>query len=154
MPHVAPPPSRQFIRAREPADVERALQELYDNQTRLYNAWTPVGTIIHWLGPANAEELGLLPEGWLISTGQVVGQSDYPVLSNLIGVAYNEVGGVSVPAGSFRLPDLRDRFMQFSKNLDGSAAGQIGAYEDSMEFKTVGGTKILRLFVLPLIRVG
>ena len=102
------PPSRQYIRARAPADVALALQELYDNQTRLYDTGTPVGTIIHWLGPANAEEFKLLPEGYLGAVGQIVGQSAYPMLYKLIGDAYNEFGGVPVPDGSFRLPDMRD----------------------------------------------
>lgn len=148
-----PKPSRQFLRARDNEGISRSLQELYDNQTRLLDFSVPTGTILHWFGPENAEELGVVPRGYLLCFGQTVGQAEYPALYRLIGDTYNGINGQTVPEGSFRLPDLREYFLQFSRKTTTGTAGPPGSYDNTMDYATAGGTNILRFFVLPLIRV-
>jgi hypothetical protein len=149
-----PQPSRQFLRARSQEDVGRSLQELYDNQTRLLDFGVPPGTVLHWFGPENAEELGVVPRGYLLCFGQVVGQAEYPALYELIGDTYNAVGGTTVPSGSFRLPDLRAYILQFSTKNVTDNAGQVGEYDNNMTYTTGGASRLFRFFILPLIRVG
>lgn len=148
-----PKPSRQFLRVRSNEDMARSLQELYDNQTRLLDFGLPTGAIIHWFGPENAEELQVVPRGFLLCFGQSVGQAEYPALYKLIGDTYDGVGGVVVPEGSFRLPDLRGYFLQFARKNTTDNSGTVGGYDNTMDFATAGGTNINRFFVLPLIRV-
>jgi microcystin-dependent protein len=59
-------------------------------------------------------------KGWLLCNGAVVAQTTYQRLFNAIGPAYN-IGGEG--AGNFRLPDFRDRHMQFK----GTVRATVGA---------------------------
>jgi hypothetical protein len=132
--------------------VGRSLQELYDNQTRLSGFGVPTGTILHWFGPENAEELDVVPRGFLLCFGQIIGQAAYPALYRLIGDTFNETDGQTVPAGSFRLPDLRSYFLQFARKNSTDNSGTVGGYNKNMAYSE-SGNNILRFFVLPLIRV-
>jgi len=73
----------------------------------------PVGSIVAFGGPA-----ARLPEsgGWLPCDGREVSSSAFPALFAVIGSAW----GQGSDAGSFRLPDLRGRFL---RGVNGGASG-------------------------------
>ena len=146
--------SRQFVRARTVADLSRAVQELYDNQQRSVDTGVPIGAVVAWFGPENAEDLGVVPPGWLIPHGQILGQADFPKLYALIGDTFDGAGGVVVPTGSFRLPDLMGSFLQFTSTIAADNAGTVGSMSHDMDYSTTGGATIGRYFVLPLIRAS
>ena len=62
----------------------------------------PTGGIIAWGGASGA------PPGWLSCDGTTVSQSLYKGLYNVIGVSYNTGGE---PVGTFRLPNLSDKYL-------------------------------------------
>jgi len=70
----------------------------------------------------------LAPDGWLFCHGTILSQLDYPELYAVIGSLFN-IGGE--PEGTFRLPDLRQRFI-LGKGLTapGHILGQYGGQID------------------------
>lgn len=75
----------------------------------------PVGMIVDFAGST-------APNGWLLCFGQVVSQTTYAYLFNVIGTTFN-TGGEG--AGNFRLPDLRGNVGAGVDNMGGSAANRI-----------------------------
>lgn len=68
------------------------------------------------------------PTGWLLCDGAIVSQATYPSLFAAIGTNFN-VGGE--PGGTFRLPDLRQRFpLGKAASGTGSVLGQTGGAID------------------------
>lgn len=68
----------------------------------------PVGTVVFYAGDlSNSANLAALKDqGWLVCDGASYAETDYPDLFAAIGTANG--GG----AGSFNVPDLRDRFIR------------------------------------------
>ncbi len=67
--------------------------------TELAKALLPVGSIIAYAG-------SIVPDGYLLCDGTMVEKTVYPALYNVIQGIYGE------DAQHFKLPDLRDRFIQ------------------------------------------
>lgn len=63
----------------------------------------PTGTVTMYAGVINL--LTDLPAGWLLCDGSLKSSATYPALSALLGSIYG-----AAPSGSFRLPDLRNKF--------------------------------------------
>lgn len=124
-----------------------ALDEIYRRLDALAGS-VPVGTVLPYFGKEDGSDV---PPGFLLPRGQVVGRAKYPVLFGKFGTRYN--GDVTVPSDSFRLPDLRNRFIQFASNsLDTQT--RIGNYLDDMDITTAGADKILRFILIPIMRAG
>ena len=82
----------------------------------------PTGGIIAWGGASGA------PPGWLSCDGTTVAQSLYKSLFNVIGVSYNTGGE---PVGTFRLPNLVDKYL-----YGGNAVAYAGAVAHEHVFTT------------------
>lgn len=82
--------------------VDTITQEIQDTITSWYDPMI-IGQISFFLGN--------IPSFWLPLDGSTYDQADYPELSQLLdGVFKNDV------AGTFTLPDIRDRFLVVSDN--------------------------------------
>ena len=74
----------------------------------------PVGSIVAFGGPA----VGVVEsDGWMLCDGRELPVTSYPVLHSVIGKAWG--GGTS--GATFRLPDIRGRFLR-GVNYDGDGA--------------------------------
>ena len=82
----------------------------------------PTGGIIAWGGASGA------PPGWLSCDGTTVAQSLYKSLFNVIGVSYNTG---AEPVGTFRLPNLVDKYL-----FGGNAVAYAGAVAHGHVFTT------------------
>lgn len=82
----------------------------------------PTGGIIAWGGASGA------PPGWLSCDGTTVAQSLYKSLFNVIGVSYNTG---AEPVGTFRLPNLSDKYL-----YGGNAVAYAGAVAHGHVFTT------------------
>lgn len=124
-----------------------ALDEIYRRLDALAGS-VPVGTVLAYFGREDGSDV---PTGFVLPRGQVVGRAQYPALFDKFGTRYN--GSATVGDDSFRLPDLRNRFIQFASNsLDTQT--RIGNYLDDMDITTAGGDKILRFIMVPIMRAG
>ena len=71
-----------------------------------------IGTIMPWSG-----DIGLIPKGWLICSGQTIVAAEFPLLSQVIGTTYSPGGalgfGGTFPnyTGSIQLPQLNDKHL-------------------------------------------
>ena len=86
-------------------------------------AAAPVGTVSMFAGSA-------APTGWLLARGQVVLNSDYPVLFAVIGCTFG-TSNVCPDGTHFKLPDLQGVFVRGASSqvinsltYDGGAVGQ------------------------------
>jgi len=77
---------------------------------------TPVGTITAYAGPADEGARARLREtGWRICDGAELLRSEHPALFEAIGLAYTPTDH----GETFRLPDLRGRFLRALDDPDG-----------------------------------
>lgn len=78
------------------------------------NAGVPIGTVVMFAGAT-------APAGWMICDGRALVIASYTALSAVLGTAFNVAG---VAAGSFNLPDLRQKFpIGAGTNVLGSSGG-------------------------------
>lgn len=95
-----------------PAEVEQKIQIAINAASVLF----PAGLPLDW--PSNSP-----PAGTLARNGALVAVADFPLLHDVIGTAYNEVGDTD-PA-FFRLPDDRNKYTIGSGDLNvGDEVGQ------------------------------
>ena len=87
-----------------------SIQELAEMLHCLERSVAPPGSIVPFGGAANS-----VPDGWLLCDGSVVAEKEHPRLFEAIGTIY----GTGPVAGSFRLPDLRGRFVRGVDDPDG-----------------------------------
>ena len=96
---------------------------MYNTSTKqlTYNPFitTPVGAIMMWSAPG----VTLPPGGWLECDGSTLNASDYVELSDVIGILY----GGDFTAGTFNLPDFKQRFPVGHDSNVGSGFGASGA---------------------------
>lgn len=79
----------------------------------------PVGTIIMYAG-TNA------PRGYFTCDGRELSRTAYAALYAAIGTTWDDVQVQSARATTFKIPDLRDRFLRMS----GPKAGEVGSKND------------------------
>ncbi|PZA08286.1 phage tail protein [Meiothermus sp. Pnk-1] len=77
------------------------------------NIGVPIGGIIQWAGSIAAP-----PAGFLLCDGRELPRADYPTLFAKIGTAFGAGG-----PDTFRIPDLRDRFVMGAGN---ASLGEVG----------------------------
>ncbi len=92
-------------------------------------AGVPVGAIVAFGGPA-----GSVPEtsGWLLCDGRELSAATYPALAEALGAAW----GGTANGATFRLPDLRGRFL---RGVNGGAAGPWRDPEASLRMAVAPG---------------
>ena len=76
------------------------------------------------------------PNGWLVANGSIVNRNDFPQLFDAIGTTFN-IGATSETEYTFRLPDLRKRFIYGWDAFDNNRA--FGSYKKaSKHFHGIG----------------
>lgn len=105
-----------FTQSPTPKELQAEIDRLNAALARLAPA--PLGLVQMWGGMLNA-----IPAGWALCDGSSLAIKDYPELYAAIGMTH---GGVS--GNSFKLPDLRSRFIvgYNSTDSDYSAQGKTG----------------------------
>jgi microcystin-dependent protein len=85
----------------------------------------PIGAILPYAGAT-------VPDGYLLCDGSEIERSKYDILYDIIGVTYNGVSAL-LGVGTFRLPDLRGRFVLGKDNMDnaGTVPTSAGPYVDA-----------------------
>lgn len=89
----------------------------------------PIGTVMYFA-------VSTAPVGFLECDGSLQDAVDYPDLSVMIGNKFLSAGETSVPAGKFRLPDLRSEFIRGWDHGKGVDTGRIFGSKQDDEFKS------------------
>lgn len=106
-------------------ELNENFQHLADGVTAAEGVGTPIGSVVAWAGVP-----GTLPSGWLLCDGAEHPNAAYPDLAAAIGSAHGGDG-----ATTFRLPDLRGRFL---RGVDGGAGRDPDALARSQPQEGVG----------------
>ena len=107
----------------------------------------PVGTILDFAGGS-----AKVPVGYLLCYGQIVLQADYADLFDVIGTAWNGVPSTpAVPAGSFRIPDLRGYLNAGKDDMGGTNSTRLNTMAASAT--TLGGSGGLQTHTLTLAQI-
>lgn len=88
----------------------------------------PTGTIVDFAGDTE-------PDGWLFCDGRTLQAAGYAELFATIGTRFGSNG-----AGTFNLPDIRNRVRVGLGNMGGGAAGRVTSATASPDGNTVGAT--------------
>ena len=91
----------------------------------------PIGAILPYAG-------GTIPDGYLLCDGSEVERAKYGDLYDIIGVTFNGAAAL-LGTGTYRLPDLRGRFVLGKDNMDNGGTVPSKAVEDKGRYVDAGG---------------